>query len=585
MARRKHKPRKKPQNIIGTEGNDNISTTFAKSVDGRGGDDTINSNIFLLYQNPNIFGGSGNDRMNVGKCFGVVDGGPGDDFMNITGGGPNGRVLGGDGNDTIHNGTGPNARGAEHSRFYGGKGDDFIENFGYKSMIYGEDGNDTIVNQRVFAYDPFATINGGSGDDLISLASGVKGNLIEYKAGDGNDTIQGFNANSTLKIGDGNDTYATLTANSDVLVFVGDSRIVLKDAASLSALNIQGTKSDALPSIKGTDDADTINNDWSYSTIEANAGDDSITNTGANTKINAGDGNDTISNSGADVTIDGGADADTITNSGANVSINGEAGNDEIRNEASQVTIDGGAGADRVTNRGASITIDGGDGNDSIYSYAASVSIVGGNGNDSIRNKGYNTTIDSGADNDRVANYSDNASIDLGDGNDSVENYGYNSTIDGGAGSDTIDNRGAKGTINAGAGDDVIKNNEHDVTIVSGAGNDNIFNHSAKGYGDRVLFQYNIGDGNDVITGFNETSTLQIGDGTNTYSTLTLDSDVIVFVGSSYVVLKDAASLSALNIQGSKVDGIPTIKGTDEFNLINNVIPNIIIAGGAGNDT
>lgn len=60
------------------------------------------------------------------------------------------------------------------------------------------------------------------------------------------------------------------------------------------------------------------------------------------------------------------------------------------------------------------------------------------------------------------------------------------------------------------------------------------------------------GDGNDIVYGFNTNSTLQIGDGTGTFSTTKSGSDIIVTVDAGLITLKDTASLSAVNIKGKE---------------------------------
>ena len=85
------------------------------------------------------------------------------------------------------------------------------------------------------------------------------------------------------------------------------------------------------------------------------------------------------------------------------------------------------------------------------------------------------------------------------------------------------------------------------------------------GYAQNNLIQYTSGDGNDSIVGFNETSTLKIGDGTkDTYSTHLSGDNVIVSVGEGQITLAGAATLSALNIQGKEIilEPIWNISGT-----------------------
>lgn len=76
------------------------------------------------------------------------------------------------------------------------------------------------------------------------------------------------------------------------------------------------------------------------------------------------------------------------------------------------------------------------------------------------------------------------------------------------------------------------------------------------------MFTYAEGDGNDIISGFNATSTLQIGDGTGTYSTEKNGDDIIVTVGDGKITLQGAVNLSTVNISGNEVNPTWTLNGT-----------------------
>ncbi|MBE8952003.1 MAG: hypothetical protein SR1Q7_02525 [Quinella sp. 1Q7] len=84
------------------------------------------------------------------------------------------------------------------------------------------------------------------------------------------------------------------------------------------------------------------------------------------------------------------------------------------------------------------------------------------------------------------------------------------------------------------------------VTINAGAGNDYISNSK----GNNVTFIYNDGDGFDTISGFNDASTLSIGNGTGTYSTVANGSDIVVTVGDGSITLVGSANLSTVKIAG-----------------------------------
>ena len=62
--------------------------------------------------------------------------------------------------------------------------------------------------------------------------------MIQYKSGDGFDSISGFNSDDTLKIFGG--SYSSQVSGSDIILTVDDGKITLVGAASLSAVNIDG---------------------------------------------------------------------------------------------------------------------------------------------------------------------------------------------------------------------------------------------------------------------------------------------------------------------------------------------------------
>ena len=371
--------------------------------------------------------------------------------------------------------------------------------------------------------------------------------------------------------------------------------------------------------------------------------------------INGGVGNDSIFNSGNSVLIEGEADNDTIWNkSGKNVTISSGDGNDIIENNyyGATVSIDAGAGDDSIWNDDPNVTIDAGNGNDTIWNHShasgisissgedddyinnslgANVTISGGTGNDYITdNGGSNVTIsgDSGNDTINLSSNTKNALVRYGinDGNDIIEGFNESSTlqimadrIDSASfdgenlfltiGQDTItltnaayitplniiDKNGNKLDItNVTENNDFILNNKPNVTIGGEAGNDFILNN-----GNRVTISMGTGwdtvwntasdvvfchsGGNDLIKGFNDSSTFQIL--ANNINAATTDGTNIFFtVGQDTITLTGGESLETLKIvnqYGNKIDLIST---TDEDNLVINNSPNVTIDSGAGND-
>ena len=260
-----------------------------------------------------------------------------------------------------------------------------------------------------------------------------------------------------------------------------------------------------------------------------------INNTNSNTLLSGTSGDDTIKNGGW--WYENGVWTDHY--GGSNVTINSGAGDDSAENYGSEVTINSGAGNDEVVNWNSLVTINTGEGNDSVY------------------------------------NSGDSVIINTGEGNDSVDNVSDKVTINTGAGNDSVDNSNDSVTINTGEGNDYVPNSGSSVTITGGKGNDDIYNNCYRqsygsiyyypdywNWGSNVLFKYSSGDGNDIIYGFKADSTLSIGGGS--YSTKKSGDNVIVTVGEGKISLIGAASLSKVNIKGTKATSTTTLTVNDK---------------------
>ena len=428
--------------------------------------------------------------------------------------------MGGTGNDTINNN-----KGGSNSSISGEDGNDYIRDLSYNSSVtmYGGAGNDTIISPGFNAQ-----IDAGKGDDYISI-SGVN-NLITFNENGGNDTIVGFNATSSLKIGDGSGTYSMAkdSISGNVFVSVGGGVATLTGAATLGTLNIIGKYVPPIVEllVELTEKDDKYKNTVEGATIQALGGNDSIFNAGANVSLDGAAGNDTLNN------------GDYNNQNVANVTMNAGAGNDSLNNWGDNVSVYGGANDDYIAN---AFTAD-------------NVILSGGTGADTIINYGKYATVWGGDDNDRIENGLSSAA------------YGLKSKLNGSAGNDTIINgdNGNNSTIDGGAGSDLI-------SLTSNAKN-NLITYDASG------------DGLDTIVGFNETSSLKIGDGSGTYSKKKVDDDLVLTVGEGQITLVGAAGLATLNIIGEeqildepvlKIEGDKAIYGTDNETLftIYNISP------------
>lgn len=464
----------------GGDGDDTISNSYKKTTYGQsyGGNNFIadggngNDSITNYGNNATLFGGNGDDTiLNGGDSVTIdsgagndnilnsgndisIDSGAGNDYIDSWSNGDSVTIDSGTGNDTIssssdnsliQSGAGNDSifNHSDNSTIDAGAGNDFVRNIAKSShsskvSISGGTGNDSIYNDYIYyngySYDGGSdvTINGGEGNDLITINKYDSwNNLIEYKSGEGNDTIIGFNETSTLSIAGGG--YVT-TSGEDVIIKSGSGSVLLSDVRLNETLNIvfsDGSDTSGALFVKGSAKSDNIGNRISNSTINALDGDDNIWNgasTGSknatNVSIIGGNGNDSITNTYGDFsTIDGGAGNDTLHNDRAdNVIVNGGAGNDSIYNyDNHNSSLYGGTSDDTLTvHYGEKVFMDGGTGNDFIsngdryFRGSKNSTILGGKGNDTILNH-YDTNI--------VFKYLN------GDGNDIISGFNSMSTL------------------------------------------------------------------------------------------------------------------------------------------------------------
>lgn len=513
-------------------------------------------NVIPNWDDAKVKGTGGNDYIENHKYNATLGGGNGADY--IFNNAWNVSLNGGRGNDTIE------SRG-DNSTLLGGAGNDFIkDNFSPKSLFDGGAGNDTIK-----VIGTLVTVTGGKDNDQILLNS--TGNLIKYKAGDGNDTIFGFNSTDTLSITGG--SYSTQVSGDDVLVKVGAGRILLKNvkgnAININKKNVGGANKKFILLTSGDDN---LNNNLDDVTISGGKGNDVIENDfGDNVSVLAGAGNDTVWNIAREEWNSETGRYDTLDNPDY-ATLDAGAGNDYIHNQDSkQVSISGGSGNDTIRNFGNNTTLDGGAGADTIYnikniwrdyetdSYETrnspdNVTIAGGKGNDFIHNEGTNVTFRyrSGDGNDSIEGFNETSTLSIAGTKYSTKKSGSNVivtvdngkiTLQGAASLSklnidfkkllTVTNKtsspvtvdSATKTIDASARTKAVQiyGNGKANSIVGGSGNDKIYggkgndtlwggkgNDSLWGDSGADNFIYNNGDGDDVIFGFDSKDTLTL---------------------------------------------------------------------------
>ncbi|MEX1147987.1 MAG: calcium-binding protein, partial [Sphingomonadales bacterium] len=342
-----------------------------------------------------VFGGSGDDRLELMQGDDVGLGGRGDDA--VAGDAGQDIIVGGDGNDIL----------------MGGAGDDVITGDFGSDDIYGGAGNDIVAGGR--GHD---TVVGGAGDDFF-----------RYSRGDGIDTIfddytdtweivwasvggwaGGFALNETTNmitrgtdvlfdginwIGRFDFSYEDQVlkrhvpqsggplardAGEDTLEFglgINIQDIMLRQSGAdlilgISSENAVVSNFAALPD-------QILLQDWyaiapqieQFVFAATGALDTETTKLGATTGV-ASDGDDTLAGSGGADWITGNAGHDVITGGTGHDILNGNAGRDELYGESGDDVLYGGAGDDLLHGgAGADIHV-GGDGSDTV-SYASDV--------------------------------------------------------------------------------------------------------------------------------------------------------------------------------------------------------------------
>ncbi len=499
-------------------------------------------------------------------------------------------IEGTNGNDSIVNGDYWN-NGGYLSTILSGDGNDTIENWGSNVSINGGAGRDYIYNKTVvinggsIEYAHNVSIEGGKGNDTHhNIGTGI---VYIYNNGDGNDLIRAFNADDTLLVASG--TWSTKKSGSDIIVTVGEDKITLEGAKTLSKVNIVSSKKDVHPItfinnyktdtlITGTSYNDSIYNyKVSSVTIDGAAGNDTIENSGgSDVSINAGAGNDVIKNR---LPTWASGRVDTSFLSCKNVTLNGGSGNDYIFNNIKKVTIIGGKGNDYILNwggntgdvggLGASVSINGGSGNDYIENYGRSVTIVGGTGNDTIENHEDNVTISSGAGNDILLGGSNHDSLNGGSGDDTLNGGDDNDILLGGTGNDSLSGGDGKDTLNGGddndklfggAGNDCIKGGTGKDTLWGGKGNDTLWGDDGAD-----KFIYAKGDGKDVIFGFDSKDTLTLDHVTFKKSMASYSKSqgaLTLNISGGSITLKDLNTTTSIHINNDsyKISGTKLVK-------------------------
>lgn len=536
--------------VHGNDSGNGISTIAEKTkvVAGAGKDFIIKN-----YSNVTIYGGAENDTVGGFQLIGTEK-----NYIDM-----------GEGNDsvTIYD---------QKSTIYGGKDDDTIKVMGVQAnalnvyatdnQIYGDEGNDIIYLNKAVSN----TIRGGAGNDTIALENSSK-TFIEYKEGDGKDSIIGYGEKDTIRLTRVTSGYNAVANGNDVKIKVGSGEIILVEAKgkkiNLSAddtpkkedMNVlqilqQGTvmnkanlrvsagydgnvwagKDNNLKGVKVIDDTSNstgriLAGNSKSNSILGGSGKNSLwggkggnnTLTGGSSSDQywfSGGGNDVVTNfksgnsSDADVLVFYNTGFKKMTRSDKNIIVTGSTGK--------KITLKSDSGSDTVflySKDGKNISgAKVGESSDKSLTYDSAVKYYKLNGNGTLKV--------TGSDNNKVSltgggvTYSGITRIDAsgatGD-NIFVGSSKLANSIVGGSGKDSLTGDNSTDYLAGGVGDDIISGGKGKDTLYGQAGNDTIRGGTGKDYvsgaaGDDYLYGE---DGNDTVRGGSDNDHVYGGNG------------------------------------------------------------------------
>ena len=443
--------------------------------------------------------GSGSDTLRVNSFdttfhgIVIVDGGDGNDLINLAALSNDASVDGGAGNDTIFGGSGNDTlRGsAGEDSIRGGAGDDMLFGGAQADELFGEDGNDVVRGQGSSA----DAVSGGAGDDTLDGGMGTDF-LVEY-------VTDSYILSDASATGLGNDT----------LIDIERARISANSANNL----IETTAFSSDVSIGGGDGDDTIltgdGNDRLYGeggddVLSGGRGNDALFGGSGSDDLNGGDGNDILRGNGGsgdrltggagnDI-LDGGSGNDRIVESvDANITVTSiemfGIGHDFIQN-VETVAISGGASDNLIdaSSFDGMAVLEGLGGNDTLIGGAAGDFLQGGSGNDLIIGNDGDDLLRGHDGNDTIRGGNGNDTLEGGDGNDGLAGENGNDFIVGEMGYDSLLGQ---------AGDDTLFGGGNDDTVIGGSGNDRVNGNAGN---DRLAggsFDSNAADAGDFISG------------------------------------------------------------------------------------
>ena len=657
-----------------------IAVPDAWTVRGTSNDDIINATGSLTA----IDGGDGNDRINNSGDYASINGGEGDNFINnygtgsLAGGSGDGvTITAGAGNDTVRNryvvasgsslgyaggdsvivntGDGNNyvensgndvtinagvgadtidnngdniiinagdgadsiVSGCENVTINGADGADTVFNQGSLTAINAGDGNDFIVNDGIDV-----TIDGGTGNDKFVMREGSA--RIVYADGDGNDTVYGYDSDTTtIEIASGLSTTSVMSGDDILISVTGASvgSIRLRESydglMTVAAVNANVNLSDAGDSIGYfvvdgllVDDTaafydasflDSIASTYivvgtvgSAHNYVASDAQQKITVPG-NWLVNATANDDTILIAGNGATVDGGAGNDVISISGnaAVIEYSSGGGDDtvygfsfgsstlEIASGLSTTSIRSGDDIILgVTGSGSITLVDAGP----IDSLSANVNLSDANGSTGYFVVGTATLGDTGATYDAYLTAATGlnefliGSVDTAYIYSAASNTRQNITVDSdwtvtaSGNNDYVEVIGSSANVDGAAGNDTLVNSSSYVTLNGGGGSDAISLGSGSS---AAIVNYSVGDGADSVYGYAaDDATLRIAMSSPTLTSVESGGNLVLNIygmPGSITLINFNGAVNAIDADGNALEIIAPPEDTSYVN------PNAIV--------
>ncbi|WP_276309813.1 Ig-like domain-containing protein [Limnohabitans planktonicus] len=411
--------------LVGGDGSDWVNyaqVAVGVSIDLTAGRASVGAATDLISQVENAQGSTRSDRIVGDAQDNILVGGLGNDT-----------ILGGLGNDTIY------TLGSDSTSLIdGGLGNDFM-NISAAGVITAGDGNDTIVFEQMGGDFSGINLQGGAGTDELQLVG--SGQTFELTVADivtGGRVLGALTSIEVIDIGSGLNQLKLGTDMANVEVITGQS-------GAAAFLRIDGVNGKVfLPDgwdildVNADLAADTVQIEGSSYLLYTNRG-----STGGNDTVAVQNGVSAVylsQLSSANTFWMGTAGPDFATGRGGNDTMNGSGGDDTLRGGTGNDTINGASGndwADFTPNSGDATgpvtvnlvagTVQGATGNDSLFSIE---NVLGAGGNDSLVGDGLNNWLNGAAGQDTLSG---------GLGDDTLTGGAGNDTLLGGSGIDWAD--------------------------------------------------------------------------------------------------------------------------------------------------